>query len=100
MLQVDVKRWIYQEAQTRAQKYNWTLLWNHIDEHVFALYGDITRETEKAVLLECKYWNLNRAGRYATDAPVCEGFKVWIPKTAIVDTRACGCYRIMDYDRV
>ena len=94
MTAITMKQWIYADAQTKAQKYNFTLVWKAVHtegEHcwtkndTFNLYGEITRETEKAVLLECDYWNLNRAGRYITDAPRCKGFKVWIPKSAIIE---------------
>lgn len=114
---VTVKPWIYKEAQAKAQKYNFTLIWDNVKWYVgdpelakavrenpteelierimdeknfteaYTLVGDITRETEKAIMLECKYWNLNRAGRYVTDAPVCKGFKVWIPKSAVLKTK-------------
>ena len=90
---VTVKQWIYVDAQSKAGKYNFTLVWSHehdagkdywTSDDTFNLYGTITRETEKAVLMECDYWNLNKAGRYITDAPRCKGFKVWIPKSAIL----------------
>ena len=92
---IIVKQWIYTEAQAKAQKYGFTLVWDCIyqaDESnsswnpkdLFCLYGEPVRETEKAVLYELDYWNLNRAGRYVTDAPRCTGFKVWIPKSAIL----------------
>ena len=121
MTHITMKAWIYRDAQTRAQKYNWTLVWDatcinresgrllydtniaDIDgtswgknyEQAYTLYGEIARETEKAVLLECDYWNLNRAGRYVTDAPRCKGFKVWIPKSAIYAVDG-----VVDYSKV
>lgn len=106
---ITVKSWLYKDAQSRAHKYNFTLIWENACfndktgavihdtdiedfptfkergyQRAYNLVGNITKETEKAVLVECLYWNLNRAGRYVTDAPVCEGFKVWVPKTAIL----------------
>lgn len=106
---ITIRPWIYKEAQAKAHKYNFTLIWEHacydadtntvlrdMDiedcptlrangwQGAFNLVGNITKETDKAVLVECLYWNLNRAGRYVTDAPVCDGFKVWIPKSAIL----------------
>lgn len=55
------------------------------DSDLFAVYGTVEKETEKAVLLSLNYWNLNRAGRYITDAPLCKGFKAWMPKSAIIN---------------
>ena len=97
-----VKSWFYEKAQASARKYNFTLVWGHCKaytgegkvtaddfihdtnwEEAHWLYGEQARETEKAILVECDYWNLNRAGRYVTDAPRCKGFKVWIPKSVI-----------------
>lgn len=94
MKTILVKKWIYQDLQTKAGKYNFTLVWEKceaetmnllfdINEEAFFLYGNIEKETEKAIMFSLDYWNLNKAGRYITDAPRCNGFKVWIPKIAI-----------------
>lgn len=94
-MRFEVKQWIYVDVQTKAQKYNFTLCWELAhdedpfgdcwdEKDTFYLWGNVVRETEKATLFELDYWNLNRCGRYATDAPRCNGFKVWIPKSAIL----------------
>ena len=112
-MKITLKAWKYREAQDKAQHYNFTLVWDEAKQYIgdpellkavrenpteeiieeflddknfeeaYNLYGTVARETEKALLLECDYWNLNRAGRYVTDAPRCKGFKVWVPKVAI-----------------
>ena len=110
-MKITVKTWIYRKAQESAGCGR-TLLWDEakvwtgdkdirdIDvstkegveyfcdesnwEKAYHLYGEVTRETEKAILLEAKYWDL-RYCRYATDAPVRAGWKVWIPKSAVYD---------------
>ena len=46
------------------------------------IYGKVTRETEKAVLVEADYWYFKYC-RYANDAVVKHGWKVWIPKSVI-----------------
>lgn len=51
-------------------------------EQAYHLYGTVAKVTEKAVMLECKYWDW-RYVRYVNDAPVKEGWRVWIPKSAI-----------------
>lgn len=58
---------------------------NAYNQNIFSVYGEVINETEKAVLLSLNYWNLNKAGRYVTDAPMCKGFKVWMPKEAIIN---------------
>lgn len=96
-MKIIIKKWIYEEVQTKAQRYNFTLCWAKteaeyakilfdIEEDIFSLYGNIEKETEKAVCFSLDYWNLNKAGRCVTDAPRCNGFKVWIPKSAIIKT--------------
>ena len=51
-------------------------------EEACCIYGKITRETEKAVLLEADYWDF-RYCRYVNDAKVKHGWKVWVPKSVI-----------------
>lgn len=108
MDRIIVKDWIYEEAQVKAQKYNYTLLWNRatmcednelasvIDDKLFCLFGDVERETEKAILVNCSFWNLRKAGRYVTDAPIENGFKVWLPKSAVINIKTDDCMKIAD----
>lgn len=50
------------------------------------IFGNITRETEKAVLVEADYWDF-RYCRYVNDAQVKHGWKVWIPKSVIHEVK-------------
>lgn len=97
MARIEVKQWIYIDAQAKAGQYNRTLVWDkgHIEDEAFSgwhkkdtffLYGEPVRETEKAVQYNLKYWNLSKAFRggqlVGTDAE--SGWMCWIPKSAIV----------------
>lgn len=107
IMKIRVKKWWYEQEQTKAQKYDWTLCWENIykdkegkiysesrqaqneyemgllDKVGFALYGNQLRETEKAVFMELSFWNLRKAGRYVNDAPVETRWKTWIPKSVL-----------------
>lgn len=91
-MRITVKTWFYENEQNKAGKYNFTLVWkanyNEYDEKVSNnFYGKIVKETEKAIQCELLYWNLNRAERYITDAPMVTGWKTWIPKSVILETK-------------
>jgi len=87
-----IKSWIYEKIQTDAQKYLKTIVWDKKyiydeDGNEQAVYkigiADIIKETEKAVYVNCKYWS--QKSRYV-NFTVYDGFKVWIPKSAILET--------------
>ena len=107
MARIEVKRWWYEKEQLKAQNYDWTLCWekvfadesgNKYTEKIgkdlynagkvdiigFALFGDTIKETEKAVQVQLSFWNLRKAGRYVTDAPVEKRWKTWIPKSVLL----------------
>ena len=110
MRKITVAKWWYQKEQTKAQRYNWTLCWgyvyenkkaksekfkrmflDHSDEPTFGyeqigyyVVGEKLKETEKAVQFELAFWNLNRVGRYVTDAPVETRWKTWVPKSVLL----------------
>ena len=90
MSRIIVKRWIYEEVQSKAQTYMRTLCWDKCidfddkgnDFECFALYPEsIVKETEKAICFDCKYWS-HRSQR--VNFTVYHGHKVWIPKSAIL----------------
>lgn len=109
-MKILVTDWWYKNEQAKAQKYNWTLCWEHLfkDEngdlildkseayckHLynackaeyagFALFGEKIKETEKAVQYRLKVWNIRKAGRYITDAPVECRWVSWIPKSVML----------------
>ena len=111
-MKFEVKDWWYEQEQTKAGKYNWTLCWGRVYEQEdeegnkkripeihakylidkgedvkevgYYLCGDKVRETEKAIQVILSYWNLNKAGRYVTDAPVEKKWKTWIPKSVLI----------------
>ena len=88
-MNIEVKRWVYMDMQEKAQRYNRTLLWEAVNDTLqyaksFRVSGHKIAETEKAVQFDLYFWNLRKAGRYVTDAPVEGGWKVWIPKSAII----------------
>jgi len=90
MSRIIVKRWIYEDVQSKAQNYMRTLCWDKVLDYdkngkeveCFALYPEsIVKETEKAVCFDCKYWS--QRGR-EVNFTVYHGHKVWIPKSAIL----------------
>ena len=107
-MKIRVKKWWYEQEQSKAQKYNWTLCWESVykdangiiysetkqakddynrgllDRVGFALFGNQLKETDRAVYMELSFWNLRRAGRYITDAPVETRWKTWIPKSVLI----------------
>lgn len=112
-MRINVASWWYKKEQTKAQGYNWTLCWEHVykrvdengelvgellteaqgkwlyeagkaDEVGFALFGDKLKETDKAIQMELSFWNLRKAGRYVTDAPVEKRWKTWVPKSVLL----------------
>ena len=111
-MRFEVKDWWYQQEQTKAQKYDWTLCWGKVFEHEdeegnkkrvsekygeylldkgekvevvgYYLLGEQIKETEKAIQVVLSFWNLKKAGRYVTDAPVEKRWKTWIPKSVMI----------------
>ena len=107
-MRFEVASWWYQKEQTKAQCFNWTLCWEKVfidpetevtyteiagkdlydagklDIAGYALFGEKVRETEKAIQVILSFWNLNKAGRYVTDAPVEKRWKTWIPKSVLI----------------
>lgn len=54
-------------------------------DHVgYALFGEPVKETDKAIAYRLKFWNLRKAGRYVTDAPVEDRWLTWIPKSVML----------------
>lgn len=105
---VIVKAWWYRNEQTKAGSYDWTLVWSPVfDEEkdpmhekavAYILQGEEVRETEKAKNFTLDFWNLRKAGRYVTDAPMERRWKTWIPKSVILNrkvrcTKFCGINR-------
>ena len=106
-MRINVKKWYFENEQCKAQRYNFTLCWEklYIDDKNnlipelwgnnlynmgkvefkgYVFFGEKIRETEKAVFFNLKYWNLNKAGRDITHAPIEKTWKAWIPKSAIL----------------
>ena len=107
-MRIIVPEWFYMKEQDKAGRYGYTLLWRRVykyhgvsisvefgnslvesgDEEVekigYCFFGEKLSETEKAVQFSLSYWNLRKAGRYITDAPVEHGWKMWIPKSVIL----------------
>ena len=103
-MKIAVKDWWYQQEQTKANKYNWVLCWGTVYENKKGtrtydlelahsevighfLVGEKVKETEKAVQVELKFWNLNKAKyyRYITDLPVEDKiWKTWVPKSVLL----------------
>ena len=90
MSRIIVKRWIYEDVQSKAQTYMRTLCWDKVIDYntkgeeieCFALYPEsIVKETEKAICFNCKYWSTK--GREVS-FKVFTGHNVWIPKSAIL----------------
>lgn len=112
MARITIKKWF--GDKTICVKYGITLIWeeakvwkgekniadldleNKADltyyfdeknwEKANRIFGNITRETEKAVLVEADYWDF-RYCRYVNDAQVKHGWKVWIPKSVIYEVK-------------
>ena len=111
-MKLTIKKWIYDKAQESAGGMR-TLCWDtakvwtgdadffktvdfndkaQVKEFVdnknwadaYCLYGEVTKETEKAVLMECKYWDL-RFVHDVSQAKLRTGWKVWVPKSAIYE---------------
>ena len=51
-------------------------------EQAASFFGNIINETEKAICLECDWWDLRYGGRIE-NIPVRHGWKLWIPKSVI-----------------
>lgn len=111
MTKVTVKSWFADKAQANAGGFR-TIMWektcvnktcdhfigntsyddmlqavwffNEKDnwEQASSFFGEIIKETEKAICLECDWWDL-RYGYSIDTTPVRHGWKVWIPKSVI-----------------
>ena len=92
MTHAIIKSWIYEDIQSKAQQKMRTIVWEKIDGFFFAdltdddtVYRievkDIVKETEKAVCFNCKYWSTRS---YRPNFTVYDGYKVWVPKSAIL----------------
>lgn len=55
------------------------------DETVSLMWGDVIRETEKAVQVSADFWSTRS---HIADLTVHKGWKVWIPKSVII--KGCG----------
>ena len=101
---IKVKSWFYQQEQSKAGKYNFTLKWDTLivntgkvnpetctkwKEIGNCFYGKVIKETEKAIQVELFYWNLNKGRhyRYLTDLPLEKEkrWKTWIPKSVLLN---------------
>lgn len=92
MKSMTIKSWIYEKIQTDAQKYMKTIVWDKKytydesgNEQIAYKIGiaDIIKETEKAVYVNCEYWSTKSR---TVNFTIYNGFKVWIPKSAILET--------------
>ena len=89
-MKLTLKSWIYKEIQSKAFVNSKTIVWNkNIDmvngkevETFTIKVKEIVRETEKAVLVNCIYWY--QGGR-AVNFTEYDGYKVWIPKSSILN---------------
>lgn len=90
MKSITIKSWIYEEIQSKAFCQSKTIVWNkqydfddNGDEIAIYTIGvkDIIKETEKAICFNCKYWSTRS---YRPNFTVYDGYKVWIPKSAIL----------------
>lgn len=107
MTKITIKEWIFKKTDLgfgRTLQYEKTIEWvgatplkdvdlhteEGIEEYVddrnwttaYDIFGTITRETEKAILVECNYWDW-RYVRYVNDAHLRKGWRVWLPKSAV-----------------
>ncbi len=106
-MRLQVVSWWYEKEQARAGRYNWTLCWERLykdengnilpealgkflynegnaDYAGYVLFGEVLKETDKALQCRLKFWNLKKAGRYVTDAPVESRWTTWIPKSVLL----------------
>ena len=91
MTHLTLKNWIYEKVASEAFCKGKTIVWHkHFDfingeeEEVYTIkIKEIVRETEKAVFVDCVYWyHLSRSVNFTEYT----GYKVWIPKSAILKT--------------
>ena len=89
-MNIILKSWIYEEIQSKAFCKGKTIVWKKQLE-----YGDdgkvitsyvikvdhIVKETEKAICFDCVYWY---HGSRTVNFTEYTGYKVWIPKSAIL----------------
>ena len=91
MMNINIKPWIYEEIQTKAQKYMRTICWKKqylLDDNgeEYLTYSinvnGVVKETEKAICFDCNFWSTRG---YTANFTVYNGHKVWIPKSAIIE---------------
>lgn len=88
---IILKSWIYEEIQSKAFCKGKTIVWNknfeydkngkEIVTYTIKVNG-IVRETEKAICFDCVYWYHRSRTVNFTEYT---GYKVWIPKSAILE---------------
>lgn len=94
-MRITVKPWFYEQIQTKAGQYNFTLCWKGVwekgdiihapeDRIGYYLWGEKIKETEKAVFFHLDYWNLNKGGRDIINTPIEHTWKAWIPKSVLL----------------
>ena len=93
MGEVIVKKWFYERIQTQALQYGRTLAWgtiyrlddngNEVEYFKIRVNGK-TQETEKAICVDCIYHKESYG--YEIDMKEYSGHRVWIPKSAIIET--------------
>ena len=86
-----LKSWIYEKIQSEAFCKGKTIVWDKQYDYdmngkeivTYTIKVDsIERETEKAVLVNCMYWY---HGSRTVNFTEYKGYKVWIPKSAILE---------------
>ena len=87
---IMLKSWIYEKIQGEAFGKGKTIVWNKQVEYdkngeetyVYTIkVNSIVKETEKAIYVDCVYWY--HGGR-SINFTEYTGYKVWIPKSAIL----------------
>ena len=93
---ITLKSWIYEKVQSEAFVKSKTIVWNKKVDHdkdgneteVYTIkVNGIVKETEKAICFDCVYWYHGGRNMSFTEYT---GYKVWIPKSAILGYKECA----------
>ncbi len=94
---ITIKSWIYEKVQGEAFGKGKTIVWKkeatydseyNVVPCYTIKYDSVVKETEKAICLNCCYWY---HGNRRVSFQEYTGYKVWIPKSAIVSYDERGC---------
>lgn len=96
----EIRWWIFEEIENRANKYNWALDCEAGEETTYSyksmiVYGQIIGETEKAYKVSLNYTKWNDKAK-----TIYEGFIAWIPKKAIVNLEGIQERRDAEIDEI